>query len=238
MGDMERIEGMFKSIEVGMRGINTKLDDVILEMKQVKEENKKLKEKLVEQDERISSLEREVRKKNIVMKGIIDKENEKESETNEKIREVVQKIGVDFDLKEDLDEARRIGRFNPQKNRPILIKLTRESTRLMILKKAKLLKGTDVWIDEDYPKEVQEERRRLIPQMKEAREKGYRAQVRYNKLIVNGEIYRANAFGEEETEGEGGSGSNSVKRTVYERSPEGDKFGDQLRKISRINQKN
>lgn len=75
--------------------------------------------------------------------------------------------------------------------------------------------------------------------MKEAREKGHKAQVKYNKLIVDGEVYRANELESKvRTEEEAESGSTRLKRTVYERSPEGDKFVEQLRKISRTNKKN
>lgn len=239
MGDMEKIGEMFERIDANMRNINVKLDNALAEMRQVKEENKRLREKVLEQEERINNLEREVRKKNVVMKGVIDEESEKQSDTGVKISAVLRKIGVDLNVEQDLDEARRIGRFNPQKKRPILIKLTKESTRMTILKNAKLLKGTDIWIDEDYPKEIQEERRILITQMKEAREKGHKAQVKYNKLIVDGEVYRANELESKvRTEEEAESGSTRLKRTVYERSPEGDKFVEQLRKISRTNKKN
>lgn len=239
MSDMERVEKMFLQIDANMKSMTLKLDSVMLEMKELKGENKRLKEKVDEQGERIDSLEREVRKKNLVIRGIKDKEGEKDSETEEKISAIIQKIGVNFDTKEDLDEVRRIGKYNPQKIRPVLIKLSRESTRGKILRNTKALKGSDIWIDEDYPKQVQEERRRLIPHMKEARERGYRARLRYNKLIVNGVIYRADKMEKEgETDGGSGSGSSGLKRTVNERSPEGDKAVDQLRKITRTNQKN
>lgn len=239
MGDMERVEKMFGQIDANMKSINQKLDSVMQEIKHMKEDNKRLKERVDEQEERINNLEREVRKKNLIIRGITDEEGEKESDTGDKVNVIMQKIGVNFDPKDDMDEVRRIGKFNPQKKRPVLIKLTREATRARILKSAKVLKGTEIWIDEDYPKDVQEERRRLIPRMKEAREKGYRAQLRYNKLIVNGGVYRADEMEKErETAGGHGNGSSSLKRTVYERSPEGDKVVDQLRKLTRTDQKN
>lgn len=37
----------------------------------------------------------------------------------------------------------------------------------MILNYVKVLKGTDIWIGKDYPQEIQEERRRLITQVKD-----------------------------------------------------------------------
>ncbi|CAH1105655.1 unnamed protein product [Psylliodes chrysocephalus] len=81
------------------------------------------------------------------------------------------------------------------------------------VEKTRSLKGTNIWIDEDYPKEVQEERRKLVIKMKETRNKGYKAQLRYNKLIIIDELYREKDTDQnEEGKKEGGDGSSSQKR--------------------------
>lgn len=233
MVDMERIEKMFEQIDGNLQLMNTKLDSVVLEMKKIKEENTELKARIAKQEGRIGSLEREIRKKNLIIKGIEEKENENENEAHDKVTSIIQKIGVNINP-DDIDIAKRIGKYNKQKKRPVLIKLTKESTKLEILKNAKTLKGTDIWINEDYSKEVQEERKRLIPKMREARDKGYKAQIKYNKLIINNEIYKEDGMEEEEEiESEEKSGNNSQKRKVNERSPGADNFEEQLRKITR-----
>lgn len=48
---------------------------------------------------------------------------------------------------------------------------------------------TLICIGGDYTKHVQEERKVLKPTVKEAREKRLRANIGYDKLIVNDEIY-------------------------------------------------
>ncbi|KAK4875437.1 hypothetical protein RN001_011859 [Aquatica leii] len=150
------------------------------------------------QEKRIRILEREVRKKNIVIKGIKYNEQENEKETQEKV-----------------------------------------NAKNEYFKNAKTLKGTDIWIDEDYPKEVQDERRRLIPYMKEARNKGYKALIRYDKLIINNETYRTKDL-EKDEEHENGETSDKSrqKRTVNERSPESDKFQENQKRINRTVSKN
>ena len=50
------------------------------------------------------------------------------------------------------------------------------------------LKHSDVFIHELYPKEVVEQRKRLIPLMLRARQDGKEAWISYNKLYVNREI--------------------------------------------------
>lgn len=117
----------------------------------------------------------------------------------------------------------RIGKYSEGGKRPILVKLTKENVRMGILKKTRNLKGTSIGIDEDYPKNIQEERKSLIPHMKEARNRGYRAFLRYNKLIVDNKVYRMEDLerkegvkcNDDEVENTG------QKRTAQERSPEG-----------------
>lgn len=61
-----------------------------------------------------------------------------------------------------VDEMRRIGEYREGRNRPILVKLVKESTTAEILRNTRKLKGTRVWIDEDYPKNIQAERAKLV----------------------------------------------------------------------------
>lgn len=233
---MEKLERMFEQINGNMQIMNSKLDSIVTEMSKIKEENSKLKEIVIKQEEKINSLQREIRKKNIVIKGVEETENEIEKVTYDKVISIIQKIGITINPKEDIDVVKRIGKYKNERKRPILIKLTKESTKFMILKNAKNLKGTDIWIDEDYPKEVQEERRRLIPEMKEARNKGYSAQMKYNKLIINNEVYQAENLTEMEENKIKGS-NNNQKRKVDVRSPESNTLVEQLKKITKT-QKN
>lgn len=237
MADMDKIAGMFQQIDGNMKQMNRKMDVLMMELKQIKDENKRLSKKVEEQEDRIGRLERAVRSKNIVIKGIADEERENENLTKEKIDRVIQKIGVNVEIERDIDEIGRIGKFEEGKKRPILVKLLKESTKSKILKNAKQLKGTTIWIEEDFPKNIQEERRTLIPRLKEARNRGHRAVLKYNKLIVDGEIYRGGEEGQwkevEQEEDEEGARSAGMKRTVEIRSPEGDSTNDHTRKITK-----
>lgn len=58
----------------------------------------------------------------------------------------------------------------------------------MILKHSNKLKGSNVAIDEYYPKEILEEGKALIPHLKETRQRGRKANIKYNKLIIDHEI--------------------------------------------------
>lgn len=229
---MEKIEMMFKEIKTSMDSMNEKLEGVLSEVKQLKEENETLKQHVDRQEERMERLERELRVKNIIVKGVEDSENEDEQEVKQKVERLMSEIGTEVDKDVDIDIVRRIGKFEKDRRRPILVKFTREGTKLAILKNAKNLKGTNVWIDEDYSKRTQNERKALIPKLREAREKGHRAHIRYNKLVINGAVWREKE-GEKDTERAAG-GSTGQKRTALERSPDGETSGEHARKKDKI----
>ncbi|CAH1101650.1 unnamed protein product [Psylliodes chrysocephalus] len=124
-----------------------------------------------------------------------------------------------------------------KRKRPIIVKLNRESTRTVILQKTRSLKGTNILIDENYPKEVQEERRKLIIKMKEARNKGHKAQLRYNKLIINDELYKEKDTHQNEEEKKKEAMKQQSKEDCKRKSPEQNRFDEQVRKITRSNTK-
>lgn len=63
-------------------------------------------------------------------------------------------------------------------------------TKMKIWENKNKLKDTRIWIEEDYPKKVNEERKKLRPHLIEARKKGQHAIIKYNALIINGEKNR------------------------------------------------
>ncbi|KAF5302118.1 hypothetical protein FQA39_LY10453 [Lamprigera yunnana] len=80
--------------------------------------------------------------------------NESEDVTKGKVCTVIDKIRITLNRKMEIDEVIKLEKPDAGKIRPILEKLTKTSTKKEILSNAK---GSDVWIDEDYTKNVQEE---------------------------------------------------------------------------------
>lgn len=54
----------------------------------------------------------------------------------------------------------------------------------MVFKAKRNLKGTNVFVREDYSERVAKKRKNLIPKMMEERKKGKKAYLRFDKLIV------------------------------------------------------
>lgn len=234
---MEEIKEMFKHIKEKMDRMDTKLDNVIKENEQIKSENAFLRKQNDEQEKRLDELEKEMKLKNLIIKGIKDRENESYQETALHTKTLLEKIGILVDFETDVEESRRLGRYIPTRTRPILLKLNKVSKKREILSKTKQLKGTDIWIEQDYSKKVQEQRKALVPQLKEARQNGCRAYLKYDKLIVNNEVYHAGNLenGEQDVDN---TIKENYKRTINDRSPENYQRDEQMRKIRNTGQKN
>lgn len=59
----------------------------------------------------------------------------------------------------------------------------------MIKSRGKLLKGSNFGMNDQFPKEIQQRRKILIPIMKDFREKGKRAALSVDKLYVDGTLF-------------------------------------------------
>ena len=242
---MEEIKEMFLEMRDRLKNIEETVNLCVNEVKFLRQENLHLKQTIKEQDARLDNIERDLKRKNLIIKGVADAEEEKNEDLAIKVENLLEKMGVNINLARDIDEIKRFGLFHKDKKRPILIKLLTWNKKMEILQQAKTLKGTNIWIDQDYTKKVQNERKQLIPYMKQAREQGKKASLKYNKLIINGMAYGSENL-ESSEEGNSRSIGNdremnneeNKKRTISERSPESEKFNEQLKKISKHSKKN
>lgn len=230
---MEKIEVMFAEISSKLQTMDTKLEKITDEVVKLRKENDALRERVTKQDKQIELLEREARRNNLIIHGVTDDENERMEGTEHKVVEIIKRTGVDIAADREIDDARRMGRYREGNTRPIQVKLTRGNKKAEILKQARNLKGTDIWIDQDYPKEILEQRKELIPKLKEAREKGNKATLKYNKLIINGKVYNPREQQLIPTSKDGNERKGDNKRTTSQRSPGNESFEEQLNKIAR-----
>ena len=90
-----------------------------------------------------------------------------------------------------IDRAHRLGRGRPGVNRAIVVKFSDSSSKEVIknaLRKVNL-RGTQFGVFDQYPFEVQERRKSLIPVMNKARHEGKRAVLVRDKLYIDNQLY-------------------------------------------------
>ena len=59
-----------------------------------------------------------------------------------------------------------------------------------MLAQAKNLRGTAFAVARDFPKEIVEKRKLLVPILNDAKKSGHDANLVYDKLYINGQLYR------------------------------------------------
>ena len=97
----------------------------------------------------------------------------------------------------DITEVRRIGKEREGFKRPKLMEVRTMIMKMQILRKKSKLR-TEIFVNEDYTKEVQKQRKDLVKFMKIAKERGHEATLMYNNLKINGRMYTLEQFDEEE----------------------------------------
>lgn len=88
--------------------------------------------------------------------------------------------------------AHRLGKQNASKTRPLIVRFTCRSDRELVWKNRFHLKDSPIAIGEDFPKHIQDIRKKvLVPAMQKSKKENPRAKASVigNRLIVNGKRY-------------------------------------------------
>lgn len=187
---------MDKQMEILLTKINEKFDEQTItlttsitknvmealdeKMKILMDENSNLKEKVTKLEQKITFLENEKRKKNLVFFGI-EENGKTDFELVDFVRDLLVESGTHIDGQE-ISGIHRIG-ARSEKNRPVIISLTTTWKKQIILRNKRNL-PPNVYVKEDFPKDILEIRKQLQPKLVAERKNGNIAYIKYNKLIV------------------------------------------------------
>jgi hypothetical protein len=120
--------------------------------------------------------ERELRRNNLVMVGV--EESEKiDLEVAKSV--LLDKLGVDADI----IETKRLGKKS-KRRRPLLIKLPDHASKIRILKLRTKLKGSGIFINEDYTPNQRKGMSRLLTKMRAARSDGKHSYISKGVLFI------------------------------------------------------
>ncbi len=82
----------------------------------------------------------------------------------------------------------------PVRPRPIIVRFQSHPDRESVWKKRANLKGSGIFMKEDIPETIEEERRSLYPILKRAKDAGHKATVVGNKLVIGGKSYTVSSL--------------------------------------------
>ncbi|CAG9131720.1 unnamed protein product [Plutella xylostella] len=180
-----RLSNLEDKIESTETRITTKINHNIDEkFGKLQEEVDLLQSKQLEQERRIDALERQLKRRNLIIFGIA--EEEKSYHELEKI--VLELLSGKLDVEctqSEIQEVKRIGiKKSGDKPRPILLTIASMGKKIEICQNKHKLQDTGSYIKEDYSKKVLEIRKSLQEDLKREIGNGNRAYLKYDKLIV------------------------------------------------------
>lgn len=161
-------------------------EEVCVQVREViGESERKFEEKLTKFNEKLESLEYFKRKRNIIIWGL-GKLPEYEDRVNAICRLFKDKLGVAFSR----DDIEFITKLNKNKDDGgILIGFVSYQKKGEILRNRTKLKGTKIFIDQDYSKEMVEKRKELIDIMIRLRKIEEKVYIQHDKIMINGKAF-------------------------------------------------
>ncbi|GBP17384.1 hypothetical protein EVAR_8749_1 [Eumeta japonica] len=161
------------------RNINKLLDQ---KLKTLEKNQEKLDKKIENQEQRLNQLERQARQRNVVFFGIEENERSYSHLENNLIDFLEKYFSLNINC-HDLEAARRIGK-KTDKPRPIAVTFATLGSKIKVMQQKKALNDTGYYLKDDYPYHVLEKRKMLQEQVKIEQEKGNKAIIKYDKLVV------------------------------------------------------
>lgn len=147
-----------------------------------------LKETNNELNRRIINLERQARSKNIVIYGL--EENTLANLKQAVIIFITTVLGV-LVKDDDIEAVYKLQSYGDNRICPILLKLTSHGVKSTIFSNCYKLKNCKkpISISEDLSKEDRQIRKQLLPHYRNAKVKGLKAHIKYDKLIINNKAW-------------------------------------------------
>ena len=201
LSELEKEKNALKeSLEFSQAEITNLKNDAAVNAKKLTAASEKL-EKVDELERRLIKQECHNRRNNIKFFGIKDDGLESPKDTERILRQFLHKeMKIPNDVLEDI-EFERVHRIptrpketkenTRQQPRPIIAKASFFQDKEFIKRSIKYLpKGKKYGVSDDFPKEVDEIRKKLQPVLKKAKEEKKMAFFNVEKLIIGNEVYR------------------------------------------------
>ena len=125
------------------------------------------------------------------MHGMLRLPNETSDSCEGRLRDLlIDKLEMHDDVKFD-----RVHRINSRQDSPVIACCTFFKQKQAIMKARKMLKGTDIFINDDFTDRVRGIRKSLAPHLRKAREDGKRATLVFDHLLIDSKKFGLDGAG-------------------------------------------
>lgn len=143
--------------------------------------------KLKTHDDDILELKWRSMNTNLIITGI---DYSKDEDTEEKLNAFMkEKLNIDNSF--DYVSVHRFGKKNRRGTRPILAKFLRMKDKETVMKNSFKLKGKNLRIQEQFPKEIEQRRKLLYPVAKKARKEKKKVLLVRDRLFIDGNLFES-----------------------------------------------
>jgi len=136
------------------------------------------------------------RRNNLIVEGLEDRQNETDDMVMEKVRSFIKdNLHINDADAIRFDRCHRLGRYNNERRRAVVIRFNWYFDRIRVWNSRKKLKGSRLFLKEDFSPATKEAREKLYPYFRAAMSGGNRAVQMGEKLRVNGTLYSVDDIG-------------------------------------------
>ena len=184
------LETKMKTIEDSRQFDSKSLDLLQAKQKQIDSIMHKMQKMEADQKEKLIDLQCREMRDNLIFYNFKEEQGETDQLCMEKLYRLMEnELALQNAREIQFHRVHRMGRFNRNKTRPIVAKFAFYPDRERVRGAAKNLEGTSFSIGQQFPKEVQDRRRVLVPMTKKAKLEGKEAYISVDKLYINGTQY-------------------------------------------------
>ena len=169
-----------------------KISDLEKELQSVKQDMQKARSESKQMREHMLKTESQERRNNLILDGCPQHQRESREDCLNIVYKVLEDhMEIDSPRNIRIDRCHRMPAQNKQKTMPIIFKVRYYPDHEKIWEARRKLKGSGIFISEDYPSEIKKRRQILQPIMRKAQQEGHRSSLSYDKLYIAGKMYTA-----------------------------------------------
>ena len=132
---------------------------------------------------KLINLEDRSRRNNLRIDGLVENEGENWEMTELKVKDLFrEQLQISEEI--EIDRAHRVGTKQGGRHRTIVLRCNKYKQKEEIKKAAKKLKGSGIYINDDFSTETLEIRKQLLQSAKELRRQGKGAKVVHDRLVT------------------------------------------------------
>lgn len=185
---LEFSQSQIESLQKANNEMDKKISEITTTIKCLSNENKLLKESLLD-------IQCRNMRDNLIFSGIPEQIQDNPEQAIKDFMHSSLKLPKETVNNITFHRVHRLGSNNNKNTdnkrpRPIIAKFEHYKQKDLVKSKGKELRGTTFGLNDQFPREIQDRRRILVPLMKQFRQNGRKAVLTVDRLYVDGQLYR------------------------------------------------